>query len=275
MYYIYKFLNKNNQLIYIGKTIEVKRRYFQHLHEGGWKKSEISKILYAECLSKSDMNIYEYYYINKLKPLYNKSLVNIDMPTIILPELEFKPYYFSKNPKKRKIGNKNIDKFLPREQDIFLYANEKVPFLNSTYDSNQQSVRYYFADNSYCIITGEPWTDFEKSLFLLILTKSHTMEINTRSQYYTYTFEYKDILNNFNFINSEEVYNFIIASLKNIMNHNVEIVQKGSTLYSRVVGSLSFSKYGIDILSTDIQVSIYCNNEVFKQVYIEGFKEYN
>ncbi len=167
-----------------------------------------------------------------------------------------------------------IDKFLPRKQDIFLKANEKVPFLSSVYEGNQQSVRYYFAENCYCIITGEPWTDFEKSLFLLILTKSYTIEVNTRSQYYDYTFEYNNILNNFNLTNSEEVYNFIIDSLKNIMNHTVDIIKKRSTLYSRVVSSLSFSKYGKDILSTNIQVSIYFNSEVFKLVYIEGFKEY-
>lgn len=42
MYYLYKFLSKNGQLLYIGKTKDVKRRYSQHSYEGDWKKNEIS-----------------------------------------------------------------------------------------------------------------------------------------------------------------------------------------------------------------------------------------
>ena len=194
------------------------------------------------------------------------------MPTINIPELVFKPY--CKVQSKVKISKKRVDKFIPREQDIFLKTNEKVSFLDSIYEGDKQSVRYYFDENGYCIITGDPWTHFEKALFLLIITKSQTMEVDANYKNYTYTIDYKNILNNFNFLNNVKVYNLIITSLQNIMNHNVDIITNRSTLYSRVVSSLSFSKYGIDILSTDIQISISFNEEVFRLVYINGFKQY-
>lgn len=89
MYFIYKFYDINNELLYVGKTTGLKSRFSQHVKDKVWR-DEIFTVEYAICDSKSDMDIYEIYYINKLNPKYNISLVNKnDKPSIILPELNF------------------------------------------------------------------------------------------------------------------------------------------------------------------------------------------
>ena len=58
--YIYKMFDKNNEIIYIGKTINIDQRLRQHMTDKDkkWFKT-VSKIYYAECLNKTDMDIYE------------------------------------------------------------------------------------------------------------------------------------------------------------------------------------------------------------------------
>lgn len=80
-FYVYKFLNENNDIIYIGLTTNLKNRLTQqhftkagHLYEDVY--NETSCILYSECLSKDDMKIKERYLINKHSPKYNFQLNN-------------------------------------------------------------------------------------------------------------------------------------------------------------------------------------------------------
>lgn len=92
--YIYKLLDKNENLLYIGKTKDINIRTRQHIlgaRKIEWK-SNIEKIMYADCHNETDMNIYEVYYINKLSPMYNRSENYNKEPSIILPDLTFKEY---------------------------------------------------------------------------------------------------------------------------------------------------------------------------------------
>lgn len=74
--YIYEFINKGNEIIYIGKTTNLNRRIRNHILDKCWF-NEVNKILYAECTSRTDMDIYEVYYINKWNPCHNtQSLYN-------------------------------------------------------------------------------------------------------------------------------------------------------------------------------------------------------
>lgn len=70
MYCIYKHLNKNGEVIYVGKTNNMKNRQKSHDKEKFWF-CEVCKIEYAEVLNKTLMDIYELYYINKFSPKYN------------------------------------------------------------------------------------------------------------------------------------------------------------------------------------------------------------
>ena len=76
MYYIYKFLNESNEIIYIGITNDLlKRMKYQHFSGYGHLPSECyentKNIEIHECLSKEDANIRERYLVNTLSPKYN------------------------------------------------------------------------------------------------------------------------------------------------------------------------------------------------------------
>ena len=78
--YIYKFLNEENEVIYVGKSIDMVKRLGAHFGENkeDWK-SEVRAIEIAEVYSIEDMNLFEVYFINKYKPKYNKSIPYINM----------------------------------------------------------------------------------------------------------------------------------------------------------------------------------------------------
>ena len=65
-YYVYRFLNKDNIIIYVGRTGNLYQRFLQHDH----LTNEVSKIEYIECDSEAEMAWKEIYYIN----LYYNSL---------------------------------------------------------------------------------------------------------------------------------------------------------------------------------------------------------
>ena len=73
-------------LIYIGKSYHLWKRILSSCLE--------RRALYCSYTiigNKADTDIYEMYYISKLKPLENGTGKTDDSPTIILPELEFFP----------------------------------------------------------------------------------------------------------------------------------------------------------------------------------------
>jgi len=69
-YYVYRFLNKDNIIIYAGRTIDLYKRFLQHNH----LNNNISKIEYIECDSEAEMAWKEIYYINLY---YNDLSTNI------------------------------------------------------------------------------------------------------------------------------------------------------------------------------------------------------
>lgn len=76
MYYIYRFLDENQNDIYVGITNDIKRRITQqhftsrgHLSYKCYEEAEY--VVYSKCYSKDDARIKERYLINKLSPKYN------------------------------------------------------------------------------------------------------------------------------------------------------------------------------------------------------------
>ena len=83
-HYIYKFLNTDEQVIYVGITSNLKARIrAQHFTGNGHLPMECYKqtsmVLYSECASCTDAKIKELYLINKLSPLFNQKLNNGDV----------------------------------------------------------------------------------------------------------------------------------------------------------------------------------------------------
>lgn len=85
-YGVYFIYNHENELVYIGKSSNcLLTRAFESAKER--ECLNFSKIELRECKSKSDIAIYESYYISLYKPQFNNDLVFDDTPTVKLPEL--------------------------------------------------------------------------------------------------------------------------------------------------------------------------------------------
>ena len=69
-YYVYRFLNKQNTIVYVGRTGNLYQRFLQHEH----LTDDIVRIEYIECDSEAEMAWKEIYYINLY---YNDLSTNI------------------------------------------------------------------------------------------------------------------------------------------------------------------------------------------------------
>lgn len=69
-YYVYRFKDKNGNILYVGRTHNLKQRFRQHEH----LTNNIVTIEYIECNTETEMAIKEIYYINLY---YNNDSTNI------------------------------------------------------------------------------------------------------------------------------------------------------------------------------------------------------
>lgn len=99
-FYVYKWVDNNDNILYIGKTTNIENRTKQHIHDKDWINKD-TKLYYAELPNKTDMDIYEIYYINKFKPMHNTNYMNEATFSFALPELKFK--LFKQKEKVKKI----------------------------------------------------------------------------------------------------------------------------------------------------------------------------
>lgn len=73
---IYRFLNKNNEIIYIGKAKDLKMRLSHHIHLPKECYDERAKIEYTCMYTMDEVDILERYLIAKIKPKYNVDFSN-------------------------------------------------------------------------------------------------------------------------------------------------------------------------------------------------------
>lgn len=75
MFYIYRFTDEDDNIIYVGKTNNIKNRMSQHFGGAGHLPKacydNVEKVEFAIMRSKIDMDIMEIYFINKWKPIFN------------------------------------------------------------------------------------------------------------------------------------------------------------------------------------------------------------
>ena len=88
---IYRIYNQNNRIIYIGKsTSDLAERLRTSIREQFQKGNSMPYFYdYAIIDNKSDVDIFEVYYISLFKPCNNSVNIYTDMPSIVLPELNF------------------------------------------------------------------------------------------------------------------------------------------------------------------------------------------
>lgn len=72
-YFVYRFLNKDGVIIYVGKTINLHNRFKQHER----LNDEVSKIEYIVCDSEAEMAWKEIYYINLYRNELTKNIFDV------------------------------------------------------------------------------------------------------------------------------------------------------------------------------------------------------
>lgn len=94
MYYVYRFLDEKEKIIYIGRTENLNDRLTKqhftirgHLSQECYK--EVKKVEVAELRSRSEMKMYEIYFINKNNPKYNVIDNKQDEFQFQLPDVEW------------------------------------------------------------------------------------------------------------------------------------------------------------------------------------------
>lgn len=102
-YYVYRFLDKDDNIIYVGKTVNMLARMRNHIGKAlSLKLTEneflmypnVYKIEYCEVESDYCMNIYEIHYICKYNPPFNVDYKSTNQKLFNLPELTWDLYVF-------------------------------------------------------------------------------------------------------------------------------------------------------------------------------------
>lgn len=131
--YLYRFIDENNQIIYVGKTVQnLRDRFRGHYHLPEECYEQTVKIEYATLCTEADLGIYEIYYINQLKPVYNTDFLWDGELSIVLPELEWILYESTKDgvaclkhgTRKYKEEKKQRKDPLYKKKDISLFLSQ-------------------------------------------------------------------------------------------------------------------------------------------------------
>lgn len=91
---VYRFINKNAEVIYVGKAKDLKQRLNGHTHLPKECYKETTHIEYLQFETEDDIDFAERYYISKLKPKFNiiHSCKDIRININELNEKEWKVY---------------------------------------------------------------------------------------------------------------------------------------------------------------------------------------
>lgn len=127
---VYRFLNKDNEIIYIGKAVNLKNRITNHSHLPKECYNERVKIEFVEFDTTDDMDFAERYYIMKFKPKYNTVLSDKNM-NISSMELDIKIWKaINEKDNKEEFNENYIDSFETKENLInkLDLTREKIEF---------------------------------------------------------------------------------------------------------------------------------------------------
>lgn len=149
MYYVYKFLDKNNNIIYIGKTQNLTRRIREHLNGNGHLDKdcydEVVNIYYIEFKNINDMNLFEIYCISKYNPKYN---------TVYLTELTLKFELLEPEWVMYDTDKLNRYKLTPKGQCVvFGIRDENTIKQILEYLENKEYRYSYLKARNYCLFT--------------------------------------------------------------------------------------------------------------------------
>ena len=154
-YYIYLYF-LNGELVYVGKTVDLYRRYIEHRNDYSHDFRYIDKVAIAKCNTEIDMDIYEIYYINKLRPKWNIRQASKGIPTIqINNPLNFKEYNIKEFVKKyyhllnRKSLKQELENMGFKIDDI--YKNSIYEDIFKLRKVGHRSYRHYYVYKSFLL----------------------------------------------------------------------------------------------------------------------------
>ena len=127
--YVYRFLNEDSEVIYVGRAKSLKSRISGHSHLPKECYDEIKRIEYIKLNNSSETNIYEIYFISRHSPKYNIVFNNEDIITFELPIKEWKEFKGEIKPKKNEdiLEHKMKENHLYKINDIqYTISKEKI-----------------------------------------------------------------------------------------------------------------------------------------------------
>jgi excinuclease UvrABC nuclease subunit len=81
---VYRFLNKDNKVIYVGKAKDLKSRILNHKHLSEECYKERNKVEYVRFVSEDDMDFAERYYIMKFNYVFLTKCYKANFITLII-----------------------------------------------------------------------------------------------------------------------------------------------------------------------------------------------
>lgn len=191
-YYVYRFKDKDNIIIYVGRTIDLHERFIHH-HK---PLDNVDKIEYIECQTESDMLWKEIYYINLFRndKTINKQCVSKDRPTDLSLNdkwIEFEDYNLLKTDnveqykmplRKKKLIN-DVHYYSQRLLDI--QPQYLLPVLENSLKNNVLSERVKNNAMKTCerIRNGTYYKNWEEEVHYICMIKSCKKDLRNKFNY--------------------------------------------------------------------------------------------
>ena len=235
MGFVYKFIDYDDNIIYIGKTNNIERRMQQHFFNGHLDKScydNVHKIFFIKIDGKTNMDMMETFLINKYHPKYNEDkqfneLLDFHKNEFLNytePEWTEMFFYFD-------------------EKKIHLSLNEHIPEYYNTKESMTFRCECLIKQNIYNMI-------FRKGMYQHYLEKT-SVNIDDFLQYFILL--HKELLLTKNIdvtesdldepINKENSFEYVVFDINKIKTINIEYLL--FIAQTHIIVQIANSKYGL------------------------------
>jgi hypothetical protein len=173
---VYRFLNKEGNILYIGKATVLEDRMKNHEHLDEKCYNAIDKIEYIELDNSDEMSIYERYLINIYSPKYNISYNNSSTFCFELPKKTWKNYPGKVLKKELKSNERRLSGLIKkhRENKDYIIRSNKKWLVISKEKGDERKKRFEEIHNNMFILKDSE----ENKIFLInIIQNSETISI--------------------------------------------------------------------------------------------------
>ena len=145
---LYKFYNKDEELLYIGITNSPDKRFYIHSMDKEWF-NEVDKVMCSDKMTRNEVSIYEIYTIMAEHPKYNVEYTDGGSIRFSLPELSFTEYTDFKVYKPKSFVEKFIRWYLNGEsfEEIAEKTGNTVEYvellISKEYDLEKEELKSY------------------------------------------------------------------------------------------------------------------------------------